>query len=46
MKRVDFEKFRNVVLLMEKKHHLTADGLNKIREIQETMNRKNKKQKI
>jgi hypothetical protein len=37
-KRVDFAKFRKVVLLMEKKEHLTPDGLEKIRQIKTTMN--------
>lgn len=41
-KRIDFEKFRTVVLMMEKEDHLTVDGLKKIREIQQTMNRKAK----
>lgn len=41
-KRVDFEKFRTVLLLMEKKSHLTRDGLEKIREIQSTINTKAK----
>ena len=41
-KRIDFEKFRTVVLMMEKKHHLTRDGVERIREIQHTMNRKAK----
>jgi hypothetical protein len=35
---VDFKKFRKVVLLMEKKEHLSADGIEKIRQIKETMN--------
>jgi hypothetical protein len=39
-KRVDFEKFRTVLLMMERKQHLTQDGLEKIKSIQETMNRK------
>ena len=39
MKRIDFEKFRDVVLLMEKKEHLTVEGLLSIRQIQKTMNR-------
>lgn len=39
-KRVDFEKFRTVLLMMEKKRHLTRDGLHEIRQIQQTMNRK------
>lgn len=37
-KRVDFAKFRKVVLLMEKKEHLSLDGLEKIRQIKTTMN--------
>ena len=37
-KRVDFAKFRKVVLMMEKKEHLNPDGVEKIREIQKTMN--------
>lgn len=45
-KRIDFEKFRTVVLMMENQEHLTRDGVQKIREIQQTMNRKAKKLKI
>ena len=37
-KRIDFAKFRRVLLLMEKREHLTADGLEKIRQIKTTMN--------
>jgi hypothetical protein len=37
-KRVDFEKFRKVVLLIEKGEHLEADGLEKIRQIKKSMN--------
>ena len=37
-KRIDFQKFRKVVLLMEKEDHLTPDGLEKIRKIQTSMN--------
>ena len=37
-KRIDFAKFRRVLLLMEKREHLTADGLEKIRQIKATMN--------
>jgi hypothetical protein len=37
-KHVDFEKFRKVVFLMEKREHLSADGLEKIQQIKETMN--------
>ena len=39
-KRQAFQKFRRVLLMMENKDHLTVDGLEKIRKIQETMNRK------
>ena len=42
-KRVDFEKFRDVVLLIEEKKHLTVEGLQNIREIQAGMNRKSMK---
>jgi DNA polymerase III delta prime subunit len=38
-KRVDFEKFRDVLLLMEKDEHLTEGGVEKIRRIAEQMNR-------
>ena len=38
-KRVDFEKFRDVLRLMEQDEHLTADGVGKIRRIAEQMNR-------
>ena len=41
-KRLDFEKFRTVLLMMQNKQHLTQTGLDKIRKIQETMNRKAK----
>ena len=37
-KRIDFVKFRKVVLLMEKEEHLNPDGLEKIRQIKTTMN--------
>jgi hypothetical protein len=37
-KRVDFAKFRKVVLSMEKGEHLEPEGLEKIRKIQQTMN--------
>ncbi len=37
-KRVDFEKFRRVILLIEKGEHLEADGLEKIRQIKQSMN--------
>lgn len=38
-KRQDFQKFRKVLLMMEKGDHLTEEGLNKIREIASQMNR-------
>ena len=37
-KRIDFAKFRKVVLLMEKGEHLTQNGVEKIRQIKATMN--------
>ena len=37
-KRVDFAKFRKVILLIQKKDHLTPEGLEKIRQIKATMN--------
>ena len=37
-KRIDFAKFRKVVLLMQKGEHLTPEGLQKIRQIKTTMN--------
>ena len=37
-KRVDFEKFRRVILLIEKGEHLQADGLEQIRQIKKSMN--------
>nr|AAG61147.1 putative site-specific DNA endonuclease [Chlorella vulgaris]QGN75125.1 hypothetical protein [Chlorella vulgaris] len=39
-KRVDFEKFRKVILKMNCGDHLTPQGIDEIRKIQETMNRK------
>ena len=38
-KNVDFLKFRDVLLMMEKGEHLTSEGLAKIREIASKMNR-------
>jgi hypothetical protein len=38
-KRVDFEKFRTVVLMMETGEHLTTEGVEKIRRIASQMNR-------
>ena len=39
-KRIDFAKFRKVILLIEKGEHLKPEGLEKIREIKTTMNSK------
>ena len=36
-KRVDFVKFRKILLMMEESKHLTVEGLEKIREIKSTM---------
>jgi len=38
-KRVDFEKFRHVLLLMEADQHLTAEGVEEVRRIAAQMNR-------
>ncbi len=38
-KHVDFQKFRKILLLMERKEHLTREGLERIREIANQMNR-------
>jgi len=38
-KHVDFLKFRDILLLMEKGEHLTGEGLEKIRKIKSEMNR-------
>ena len=37
-KRVDFAKFRKVILMMEKGEHLSPEGLEKIHQIKATMN--------
>ena len=37
-KRVDFAKFRKVILLIQKEEHLTPEGLETIRQIKATMN--------
>jgi hypothetical protein len=39
-KRVDFIKFREIVILMSRGVHLTSEGVDKIRAIAEQMNRK------
>ena len=38
-KRVEFQKFRRILLMMERGDHLTAEGLEKIRSIAGEMNR-------
>ncbi len=38
-KRVEFLKFRRVILLMQRGEHLTAQGLEEIRDIASAMNR-------
>ena len=37
-KRIDFEKFRKVILLIEKGEHLKPEGLEQIRKIKTSMN--------
>jgi hypothetical protein len=37
-KRVDFAKFRRVLLMMTRKEHLTSEGIEEIRAIAKTMN--------
>jgi hypothetical protein len=37
IKKYDFQKFKQVFLLMEKGEHLTPDGLEKIRKIRENV---------
>jgi len=39
-KKFDFNKFREVYMLMEKKEHLTKEGLLKIRKLKEGMNKR------
>ena len=39
-KRIDFEKFRDIIIIMERKEHLTLEGIEKIKKITEEMNRK------
>jgi hypothetical protein len=41
-KRLDFIKFRDVLLLMEKGEHLTDDGLASVRELAAQMNRRSR----
>ncbi len=38
-KKIDFSKFRDVLLMMEDRLHLTTDGLERIRSIADQMNR-------
>ena len=40
-KRIDFRKFRYILIMMERGEHLTSEGLEKIRKIKGTMNLKN-----
>lgn len=37
-KRIDFKKFRYILLMMDRKEHLTPEGVEKIRKIRSTMN--------
>jgi len=39
VKRIDFEKFRSVLLIMESGDHLTVEGVERIRRIAAQMNR-------
>ena len=39
-KRIDFKKFRYILLMMERGEHLTLEGIEKIRKIKSTMNSK------
>ena len=39
-KRVDFIKFREIVILMNRGEHLTSEGVERIRAVTEEMNRK------
>ena len=41
-----FEKFRDAILVMTKKEHLTLQGLSNIRKIADQMNRKGLQQKV
>ncbi len=38
-KRLDFLKFRKILMMMQKNEHLTLDGIEKIRQIASEMNR-------
>jgi hypothetical protein len=40
-KKIDFLKFRYILLLMERGEHLTIEGIQKIRKIRDTMNLRN-----
>jgi predicted MPP superfamily phosphohydrolase len=39
-KRIEFERFRTIVLMMARGDHLTAEGLEKIRAIAATINKR------
>jgi hypothetical protein len=38
-KRTDFQKFRRILLMMQKGNHLTAEGIEEIRRVASQMNR-------
>lgn len=38
-KRIDFEKFRDIIIKMQRGDHLTPEGIEEIRAIKEEMNR-------
>ena len=40
IKRIEFEKFKTVLQMMEQKIHLTSEGIQKIKSIADAMNRK------
>ena len=42
-KRIEFEKFRDVLRMMQQKEHLTTAGIEKIKNIADAMNRKQAK---
>ncbi len=45
-KRIDFEKFRDIVILMNKQKHLTAEGIVEIEKITNQMNTKKFKSSV
>ena len=40
-KKLDFLKFRKIIMLVDRKEHLTSQGIDKIRDISSSMNRGN-----